>query len=303
MLNIFKRGFKKTREKIKQGLSSVISGKCKVIDSDAVEEIEECLLETDIGVQTVLEIVEDLKNTKFEAKDLAKNALDKIKTDIENSLNNDYSLNYNNDGLTVVLVVGVNGSGKTTTIAKIANQLLKDGKKVILSACDTFRAAAIDQLQIWADRLKIGLVKHNYGADAGAVAFDSLEAAISRKADYLIIDTAGRLHTNKNLMEELKKIKRILERRIPGAPQETLLVLDGTTGQNALVQARAFKEDLGITGIVLTKLDGTAKGGIVVSIQKEMGIPVKYVGLGEGMDDLQVFNPHEFAEALLGNTD
>jgi fused signal recognition particle receptor len=300
MLSIFKKGLAKTREKIKKGLSSIVPGKGKVLDEEALEEIEECLIQTDMGVQTVIEIIEDLRAERFEGENASVKAISRIKEDMQNVLYGDHILHVNDTGLSVILIVGVNGSGKTTTIAKLAHHLKQQGKKVLLAACDTFRAAAIDQLQIWADRLKIGMVKHNYGADAGAVAFDALEAALSRKMDYLIIDTAGRLHTNVNLMEELKKIRRVLAGRLSGAPHETLLVLDGTTGQNALMQAKTFKEMMDISGIVLTKLDGTAKGGIVISIQKELQIPVKFVGLGEGMEDLQEFNTEEFTEALLG---
>jgi len=200
---------------------------------------------------------------------------------------------------TVILVVGVNGTGKTTTIAKLGKMMVDNGKKVLFAACDTFRAAAIEQLDIWAGRVGADLIKHQHGGDPAAVAFDAVEAAVARGADYLFIDTAGRLHTKVNLMEEIKKIQRVLGKKIADAPHETLLVLDATTGQNALQQARLFNDALGLTGLVLTKLDGTAKGGIVISIQREFHIPVKFIGVGEGFDDLQPFVPADFAKALL----
>jgi fused signal recognition particle receptor len=198
----------------------------------------------------------------------------------------------------VVLVVGVNGTGKTTSIGKLARRLQAEGKKVMLAAADTFRAAAAEQLSIWGERAGVPVIKHQEGADPGAVAFDAAQAAKARQIDVLIVDTAGRLHTKSNLMEELKKVKRILSRELPGAPHETLLVLDGSTGQNALVQARMFNEAIGITGIVLTKLDGTSKGGIVFAINKELAIPVKFVGIGEAVEDLRGFDPKEFVDAL-----
>jgi fused signal recognition particle receptor len=199
----------------------------------------------------------------------------------------------------VILVVGVNGTGKTTSIGKLAHRLQGEGKKVMLAAGDTFRAAASEQLSIWGERAGIPVIKHREGADPGAVVFDAVTAAKAREIDVLIVDTAGRLHTKSNLMEELKKVKRILSRELPGAPQETLLVLDGSTGQNALVQAKMFNEAVGVSGIVLTKLDGTSKGGIVFAINKELAIPVKFVGIGEARDDLRSFDPKEFVDALL----
>ena len=199
----------------------------------------------------------------------------------------------------VVLVVGVNGTGKTTTIGKLASRLAGGGKSVMLAAADTFRAAAAEQLSIWGERSGIPVIKHREGADPGAVVFDALAAAKARSVDVLIVDTAGRLHTKSNLMEELKKVRRILERELPGAPHETLLVVDGTTGQNALVQARMFHESIGVTGLVITKLDGSPKGGILFAIAKELGLPVKLVGIGEGIEDLRDFDPKEFVEALL----
>ena len=199
----------------------------------------------------------------------------------------------------VILVVGVNGTGKTTTIGKLAHRLQGEGKKVMLAAADTFRAAAAEQLMVWGERNSIPVVKHKEGADPGAVVFDALAAAKARGMDVLIVDTAGRLHTKSNLMEELKKVQRILARELPGAPQETLFVLDATTGQNALAQAKTFHQAIGVTGIVLTKLDGTPKGGIVFAINKELNLPVKFIGVGEGIDDLKDFDPREFVEALL----
>jgi len=301
-INIFskvKNGLKKTHDRLTSNLVRVVAGRGKP-DEELLEEIEASFIQADIGVETTERLMEVIRQTYREEKSVD---LPLIIQRIEDELLE--ILGANNSALvsadtppTVVLVVGVNGTGKTTTIAKIAKMLKEDGKKVLLSAADTFRAAAIEQLEIWGGRVGIPVIKHQLGADAAAVAYDSLEAAQARGIDYLIVDTAGRLHTKINLMEELKKIQRVIKKRRPDAPHEVLLALDATTGQNALQQAKIFNEALGITGLVLTKLDGTAKGGIVIAIQTQLGIPVKYIGVGEQIDDLQPFVPRDFARAL-----
>ncbi|MFC1667937.1 signal recognition particle-docking protein FtsY [Chlamydiota bacterium] len=300
MLNIFKKGLVKTREKIRDRIQSIIPKKTTILSQTMLEELEECLIEADMGVNTVLKIIDDLRTVKFSHSTVLESAITEIKADISDLFTSEEALLTinKNGGPTVILFIGVNGTGKTTSIAKIAHKLIGEGRKVLLGAADTYRAAAIDQLDIWAKRLSVDIIKHSYGADSAAVAYDSIEAAIARNVDYLLIDTAGRLHTKKNLMEELKKIKRVLQKKLSSAPHEILLVLDGTTGQNALQQTKFFNDSLSITGIVITKLDGTAKGGIVASIKKEVGIPIKFVGLGEELEDLQQFNPTEFIDAL-----
>ncbi|MBI5117146.1 signal recognition particle-docking protein FtsY [Candidatus Poribacteria bacterium] len=272
------------------------------IDEGIFEELEAALIQADMGVNTTSELVEKMRNR---AKDDKLTDAEQLYSVLEEELISLLSRPAGVEpkpvqpvGPRVTLMIGVNGVGKTTTIGKLANMHRQDEKKVLIAAADTFRAAAIEQLEIWANRSSADLVKHKSGADPAAVAYDALAAAIARKCDYLIIDTAGRLHTKTNLMEELKKIKRVLGKLDPTAPHEILMVLDATTGQNALSQARLFTEALGITGIVLTKLDGTAKGGIVVAIQQEFGIPVKYIGVGESLDDLKPFHPDEFVKAL-----
>jgi len=293
-----KNGLAKTRNSIVEKMDQVLAS-FGVVDEELFEELLDILVSADTGIRTSEKIVENLKEkakankiTKAEAiRDLLKEELLKILDQDSRSL--DF-----NDTPVVITVIGVNGVGKTTSIGKIAYLYKNSGKKVIIAAGDTFRAAAIDQLEIWAQRADAQLVKHMEGSDPGAVVFDAASAAKSRKADVLICDTAGRLHTKKNLMEELKKISRILDRELPGFKRETLLVLDATTGQNAINQAKVFHEACDITGIILTKLDGTAKGGVVVAIADQLGIPVKLVGVGEGIEDLQPFNPSEFVEAL-----
>ena len=291
-------GLTKTRENIVSGMDSIFSG-FSAIDEDFYEELEETLIMGDMGIQTTMSVLEELKKAVKEQhiKDPAQCRqvlIDSIRKKMDLG-ENAYEFEHRKS---VVLVIGVNGVGKTTSIGKLADQLKSDGKRVILAAADTFRAAAIEQLSEWADRAGVDLIAQKEGSDPAAVIYDAIAAAKSRNADVLICDTAGRLHNKKNLMEELKKINRIIDKEYPEAYRETLVVLDGTTGQNALVQARQFMEAAPITGIILTKLDGTAKGGIAVAIQSELGIPVKYVGVGEKIDDLQKFSSVDFVNAL-----
>ena len=291
-------GLTKTRENIVSGMDSIFSG-FSAIDEDFYEELEETLIMGDMGIQTTMSVLEELKKAVKEQhiKDPAQCRqvlIDSIRKKMDLG-ENAYEFEHRKS---VVLVIGVNGVGKTTSIGKLADQLKSDGKRVILAAADTFRAAAIEQLSEWADRAGVDLIAQKEGSDPAAVIYDAIAAAKSRNADVLICDTAGRLHNKKNLMEELKKINRIIDKEYPEAYRETLVVLDGTTGQNALVQARQFMETAPITGIILTKLDGTAKGGIAVAIQSELGIPVKYVGVGEKIDDLQKFSSGDFVNAL-----
>ena len=292
-----KEGLKKTRTGIFGKINSVLNSFTK-IDEELFEELEEILIMGDVGVKTAEYICEELrvrvKKEGITDPNEIQGLLNSIVSDI---LKGGQELSINTKP-SVILVIGVNGVGKTTTIGKMASELQKQGKKVILAAADTFRAAAIDQLVIWADRAGVDIVKQNEGSDPAAVVFDAISAAKSRHADVIICDTAGRLHNKKNLMGELEKIKRIIDRELPDADKEVLLVLDATTGQNAVNQAREFKSIAGITGIVLTKLDGTARGGVVLAIKNDLNVPVKYIGVGEGIDDLQPFAPDEFTEAL-----
>ena len=291
-------GLSKTRNNIVAGIDSIFSG-FSAIDEDFYEEIEETLIMGDIGIHTTEAIIEDLKakvkeqriKEPSECKELL---IETIKKQMDLGEN---AYEFENRK-SVVLVIGVNGVGKTTSAGKLAGQLKDQGKKVLVAAADTFRAGAIEQLTEWAHRAGVDIIAQQEGSDPAAVVYDAVSAAKARGTDVLICDTAGRLHNKKNLMEELRKINNIIEREYPEAFRETLVVLDGTTGQNALSQARQFKEVADITGIILTKLDGTAKGGIAVAIQAEMGIPVKYIGIGEQMDDLQKFDPDEFVNAL-----
>ena len=291
-------GLTKTRNNIVSGIDSIFSG-FSAIDDDFYEEIEETLIMGDLGIQTTMAIVEDLRN---KVKEQHIKDPEQCKEILIGSIKEQMDLGENayefENRKSVVLVIGVNGVGKTTSVGKLAGQLKDQGKKVILAAADTFRAAAGEQLSQWADRAGVENIGGQSGADPASVIYDAVAAAKARNADVLLCDTAGRLHNKKNLMEELKKINRIIDREFPEAYRETLVVLDGTTGQNALAQAREFKEAADITGIVLTKLDGTAKGGIAVAIQSELGIPVKYIGVGEHIEDLQKFDPDEFVNAL-----
>lgn len=291
-------GLAKTRSNIVSGIDSIFSG-FSAIDDDFYEEIEETLIMGDLGIQTTMSIVEDLRK---KVKEQHIREPEECKELLINSIKEQMDLGENayefEHRKSVVLVIGVNGVGKTTSVGKLAGQLKDDGRRVILAAADTFRAAAIEQLTEWASRAGVELIAQQEGSDPAAVIYDAVAAAKSRKADVLICDTAGRLHNKKNLMEELKKINRIIDKEYPDAYRETLVVLDGTTGQNALAQARQFMDVADITGIILTKLDGTAKGGIAVAIQSELGLPVKYIGIGEQIDDLQKFNADDFVNAL-----
>lgn len=295
-----KKGLSKTRNGINGKINDVLKNYRK-IDEDFFEELEEILITADIGVKMTMRIIEDLEDKvkerniqdPSEIKGLLQEELSEILLDgeIDNSLNIEPSP-------AIILVVGVNGVGKTTSIGKLAAKLKRSGKKVLIAAGDTFRAAAIEQLEEWANRAGVEIISHQEGADPAAVIFDGIQAAKARKTDVLICDTAGRLHNKKNLMNELNKIFRVVEREYPNATNEVLLVVDATTGQNAIMQAKVFKEACDITGIVLTKLDGTAKGGVVLAVQSELNVPVKLVGVGEQIDDLQEFDPESFIKAI-----
>lgn len=290
----------KTRESFLGGIKRIVS-KYSKIDDDIFEDLEELLIEADVGVETTLAIIEDMRATAKKQNLQDPQALyNVLKEELKQLiLPGEHTLDWKaNDGPHVTLIAGVNGSGKTTTCGKLAARLIQNDKKVLLGAADTFRAAAVEQLTIWSQRTGAEIVKHGEGADPASVAFDATDAAIARNVDNLLIDTAGRLHTKVNLMEEIRKIQRVIKKRIPEAPHEVLLVLDATTGQNGLQQARQFAAAIQVTGIVLTKLDGTAKGGMTIAIQKELGIPIKFIGVGEGIDDLQPFDPSAFIEAL-----
>lgn len=296
--NRLKSGLTKTRESLVKGIDSLFSGYSE-IDDDFYEELEEVLIMADLGINVTTEIIDGLKvkvkeNKIKEAKECKKLLIETIKNQMSVS---EAAYDFENKK-SVVLMIGVNGVGKTTTVGKLAGHLKENGKKVMVAAADTFRAAAIEQLTEWAHRANVDIIAGQEGSDPAAVVYDAVNAAKARNVDVLICDTAGRLHNKKNLMEELKKISRIINNEYPDAYIETLIVLDGTTGQNAIVQARQFSEVADISGIVLTKLDGTAKGGIAIAIQSEMDIPVKYIGIGEKIDDLQKFNPEEFVNAL-----
>ena len=299
-----KAGLTKTRQNFVEKVEQVFTG-YKKIDEDLFEELEEALIRSDVGVNTSMELVERLRTEVKQRKISDPQQLTQVLEELIAELlgGEEEGISFAAQGPTIILVVGVNGVGKTTTIGKLANRFKQDGKRVMLAAGDTFRAAAIDQLEIWGQRCGVDVIKQREGADPAAVAFDAVQAAKSRGVDVVLVDTAGRLHNKVNLMEELRKVKRVIEREIPGAPQEVLLVLDATTGQNALQQAKIFQEVAGVTGIVLTKLDGTAKGGVVLGIQGETRIPVKWIGIGEGMDDLRPFVPKDFAKALFGQAE
>jgi len=299
LLGKLRSGLKKTRDRLSSGIVRILTGARK-IDEELLEDLEGIFLQTDMGVTMTARLIESVRELYRDEKGLDRNLLlQKLQEEVAGALGSDpVSLNVSASPPTVILVVGVNGTGKTTTIAKLAKMFTDDGKKVLVAASDTFRAAAIDQLVILAERAGATVVKHQYGADAAAVAFDAAEASIARGMDFLIIDTAGRLHTNVNLLEEVKKVQRVIAKKIPGSPHEVLLVLDATTGQNALQQARMFHEALGLTGMVMAKLDGTAKGGILLAIKEELDIPMKFVGIGEKLEDLEPFVPSDFAQAL-----
>jgi fused signal recognition particle receptor len=294
----FKERLKKTHDNLVHGLKRIVTISPKFTE-EMEEELEMLLLGADLGAQMTMQIV-DAVRLAFETQgrqglDVFAVAAREVAKELSST---DPSLKKQSEGPTVVSMVGVNGTGKTTTSAKLSHLVKSSGGSVLLAACDTFRAAAIDQLKLWGERLEVDVIAGAYGADPASVAHDAVMAAVARKADYLIIDTAGRLHTKHNLMQELAKVHRVMEKQLPGAPHEVLLVLDGTTGMNALTQAREFHKTVPLTGLVITKLDGTSKGGMVVAIQKEMQLPVKFIGLGEQPDDLQPFDAEAFAKAL-----
>ncbi|WP_145318990.1 signal recognition particle-docking protein FtsY [Paenibacillus xylanexedens] len=296
----FKDGLEKTRKGLVEKVSDLVIRR-KKIDEEFYEELEEILIGADVGVNTVMNLIEDLrvevKKRKIEdAAELQPVLSEKLTDLLRGEQNNE--LKMNPDGITVILFVGVNGVGKTTTIGKLAHRFKQQGKKVIMAAGDTFRAGAIEQLEVWGQRACVDVIKQQSGSDPAAVMYDAVQAAKQRGADVLLCDTAGRLQNKSNLMDELNKIYRVIQREIPDAPHEVLMVLDATTGQNALNQAKLFGEKSGVTGLVLTKLDGTAKGGIVVAIRQELDLPVKLVGLGEKIDDLQPFDSEQFVHAL-----
>ena len=303
-VNLFdrlKQGLTKAKQGITDKIDDVLKSYTKV-DEDLLEELEEILITADVGVNTTMDIIDQLR-TKIKEKGIT-NPSDvrvELKEIVEAILTNENSKLNVEHSPTIILMVGVNGVGKTTTIGKLANRYKKEGKKVLLAAGDTFRAAAIEQLEVWATRSNVDIIKHQEGADPGAVVFDAVKAAKARKVDLLICDTAGRLHNKANLMNELGKVFKIVDREFPEAKKEVLLVVDATTGQNAIVQAKTFKEVADITGIVLTKLDGTAKGGVVLAVKNEVDVPVKLIGVGETVEDLQDFDAKSFSDALFGN--
>ncbi|MCM3003802.1 signal recognition particle-docking protein FtsY [Priestia koreensis] len=301
----FRDGLTKTRTAF-SGKMNDLFARYRKIDEDFFEELEDILISADVGVNTVMELIDELKmevrrrniQDPREVQDVISEKLVEIYEKGEENLS---ALNIQQEGLTVLLFVGVNGVGKTTTIGKVANQFKQQGKKVVMAAGDTFRAGAIEQLEVWGERVGVDVVKQAAGSDPAAVMFDAIQAAKARGADILLCDTAGRLQNKVNLMKELEKVKRVIEREVPNAPHEVLLVLDATTGQNALSQAKTFSEATNVSGIVLTKLDGTAKGGIVIAIRNELGLPVKFVGLGEKVDDLQTFDTEQYIYGLFAN--
>ncbi|MGN7407566.1 signal recognition particle-docking protein FtsY [Sporosarcina sp. SAFN-010] len=301
----FKEGLTKTRDSFTSKVNDLVA-RFREIDEEFFEELEEVLLQADVGYETVMELI-DLLKVEVQRKNIKDTAgiqtvISEKLVEIYNSQGEiDNSLNIQEDGITVLLMVGVNGVGKTTTIGKLASRLKAEGKTVMLAAGDTFRAGAIDQLVVWGERAGVEVIRQSEGSDPAAVMFDAVSAAKKRNVDVLICDTAGRLQNKVNLMNELKKVHRVIDREIPGAPHEVLLALDATTGQNALIQAETFKEATDVTGIVLTKLDGTAKGGIVLAIRNKLNIPVKFVGLGEGIDDLQPFDPEKYVYGLFAD--
>ncbi|WP_100487657.1 signal recognition particle-docking protein FtsY [Sporolactobacillus pectinivorans] len=300
----FRNGLAKTRKSFSDKMNDLVK-RYRKIDEDFFEELEDLLIEADVGVTTVMDLVEKLKDESrsrnIKDTEQLKDVIAEILSEFLTHDEQETQLKMNSDGLTVILMVGVNGAGKTTTVGKLASRLKSEGKSVLLAAADTFRAGAIDQLQVWGDRAGVDVIRHQEGSDPASVVFDAIKAAKSRKTDVLLCDTAGRLQNKVNLMKELEKIKRVIERECPGAPQEVLLVLDATTGQNALNQAKLFRQASDVTGIVLTKLDGTAKGGIVLGIRHELDIPVKLIGLGEKINDLQTFNADAFIYGLFSD--
>lgn len=302
--DFIRKGLTRTRDRVASVLRSVLPFGRK-IDDELLQQLADAMLAADMGPRAVLSLQEKVRAAwKAGALREAQDIVPFLKREIAAGLESgSRALAAAPQPPTVVFIVGVNGSGKTTSVAKLANWLVKQKKKVLLGACDTFRAAAIDQLTIWSQRAGVDIIKHQPGSDPAAVAFDAVDAAIARKADVLLVDTAGRLHTQEHLMRELGKIQRVVQKRLPDAPHEVLLVLDATIGQNAVTQARMFGEAVKVTGLFLAKLDGSAKGGVVVGIHEQLGIPVKFVGLGETMEDIEPFEPKEFVEALFDVSD
>ncbi|MGG0737967.1 signal recognition particle-docking protein FtsY [Niallia taxi] len=301
----FKDGLAKTRSNFSDKVNDLVS-RYRKVDEDFFEELEEILIGADVGFETVMELIDELKSEVKkrniqDPREVQAVISEKLVAIYQGGEEETSAINVQQDGLTVILFVGVNGVGKTTTIGKLAHRYKAEGKKVVLAAGDTFRAGAIEQLEVWGERAGVDVIKQGAGSDPAAVMYDAVQAAKSRNADILLCDTAGRLQNKVNLMNELEKVKRVIEREVPGAPHEVLLVLDATTGQNALIQAKTFKEATNVSGLVLTKLDGTAKGGIVLAIRKELQIPVKLVGLGEKMDDLQNFDAEKYVYGLFSN--
>lgn len=302
------KGLEKTKESFFSKLTRSVVGKSKV-DDEVLDELEEILITSDVGVQTTLKIIDRIQDRiardKYvgtdELNSVLREEISSLLSEHDTSGPTEYELPAHNGNPHVIMVVGVNGVGKTTSIGKLAHQFKTAGKKVVLGAADTFRAAAVDQLIIWADRVGVPIVQQGMGADPASVAFDALSSAKAQGADVVIIDTAGRLHNKVNLMNELSKIKRVMEKVIPDAPHEILLVLDGSTGQNAFEQAKQFALATSLTGLIITKLDGTAKGGVVIGISDQMSIPVRFIGVGEGIEDLQVFHRDEFVSSIFGS--
>ncbi|ENQ3106636.1 signal recognition particle-docking protein FtsY [Bacillus sp. 491mf] len=301
----FKQGLEKTRNSFAEKVNDLVF-RYRKVDEDFFEELEEILIGADVGVSVVMELIDQLRDEVKrrniqDPKEVQAVISEKLVEIYKGNGNFNNELNVQDNALTVILFVGVNGVGKTTTIGKMAHKFKTDGKSVLLAAGDTFRAGAIEQLEVWGERVGVDVIKQGSGSDPAAVMFDAIQAAKSRKVDVLLCDTAGRLQNKVNLMKELEKVKRVIEREVPGAPHEVLLVIDATTGQNGLSQAKTFREATNVTGIVLTKLDGTAKGGIVLAIRNEMDVPVKFVGLGEQMDDLQAFDPEQYVYGLFAD--
>lgn len=296
----FKEGLLKTHEKLTHEIKRIITRSPR-LTANSIEELEAALIGADLGMAMTNQIITAVKRAYETQGNGGVDILTIAQREVEKSLENNQSGLRKEPGLTVVSIVGVNGTGKTTTSAKLGHYVKSRGQTAVLAACDTFRAAAVEQIKLWGERLNIPVISGAHGADPAAIAHDAITAAQARKADYVFIDTAGRLHTKSNLMQELQKVHRVIGKKLPGAPHEVLLVLDATTGMNALNQAREFHKAVPLTGLVVTKLDGTSKGGMVVAIQKELGLPIKFIGLGEQADDLQPFDPKQFAEALFSD--
>jgi len=297
VIKSIKNSLYKMRGHLRSQLEKIIP-ETGILTPELMQELEAALIQADIGIETTDKILQYIKNQKNIGR---KDIFSIVRRYLLEILNEQplVKLNENTSGPTIILILGVNGSGKTTTIAKLAYRFKQSGKNILMAAADTFRAAAIEQLEIWAQKLGIDVIKHSYGADPSAVSYDAVDAAINRNMDYLLIDTAGRFHTKIDLVEQLKKINRTINKRCPGAPHEKLLIIDGQTGQNSLLQAQKFNEALGITGIIVTKLDGTAKGGALISIQKKLKVPVKFIGTGQELNTLEKFNPSAYAEAII----